>query len=57
MRDKKIPRGMNCLPLARKRPAKGKTISADNIMEIWTNEWVDKGQLASLGESRSPELQ
>ena len=48
---------MNCLSLIRQRPAKGKTITADNIMAIWTNEWVDRGQFASMGESRSPEIQ
>jgi hypothetical protein len=48
---------MNCLSLTRKRPAKGKTISADNIRAIWTNEWFDKGQLASRGELRSRSLE
>ena len=50
---------MNCLFLARKRPAKGKTKSADNITAIRTNEWFDKGQLASMGalRSRPPEIQ
>jgi len=48
---------MNCLPRTRKRPAKGKTIRADHTMTIWTNEWFDKGQLASRGESGSLEIQ
>ena len=44
---------MNCLSLTRKRPARGKTKRADNTMTIWTNEWSEKGQLPSMGESRS----
>jgi hypothetical protein len=48
---------MNCLPLTRKRPAKGKIKRADNPMAIWTNEWYEKGQLPSLGESRSRSLE
>jgi len=48
---------MNFLSLTRKRPAKGKTIRADHTMTIWTNEWFDKGQLASRGELRSRSLE
>jgi len=44
---------MSCLFLTRQRPAKGK----NDIMAIWTNEWFDKGQFASMEESRSPEIQ
>jgi predicted secreted hydrolase len=44
---------MNFLSLTRKRPASGKTKSADNPMAIWINEWNAKGQLLSMGESRS----
>ena len=47
---------MNCRSLTRKRPAKGKTKRADNPMATWTNEWNEKGQLPSLGESRSRSL-
>jgi hypothetical protein len=31
---------MNCLSLARKRPASGKTKSADNPMAIWTKVFI-----------------
>ena len=48
-----VPGAMNCLSLTRKKPARGKTKRADNIMAIWTNEWNEKGQLSSMGESRS----
>jgi len=48
---------MNCLSLTRKRPARGKTKKADKTMAIRTNEWNDKGQLASMGESRSRPLE
>ena len=44
---------MNFLSLTSKRPARGKTKRADNPMAIWTNEWNEKGQLPSMGESRS----
>jgi hypothetical protein len=48
---------MNCLPLTSKRPARGKTKRTDNPMAIWTNEWNEKGQLPSMGESRSRSLE
>jgi hypothetical protein len=48
---------MNCLFLTRKKPARGKTKRADNPMAIWTNEWNEKGQLPSMGESRSRSLE
>jgi hypothetical protein len=48
---------MNCLSLIRKRPARGKTKRADNPMAIWKNEWYEKGQLPSMGESRSRSLE
>jgi hypothetical protein len=44
---------MNCLSLARKKPARGKTKRADNTMITWTNEWNENGQLSLMGESRS----
>ena len=48
---------MNFLSLTSKRPASGKTKRADNPMAIWTNEWNEKGQLPSMGESRSRSLE
>jgi hypothetical protein len=44
---------MNCLSLTRKRPARGKTKRADSTIITWTKEWKEKGQLPSIGESRS----
>ena len=49
--------GMNCLSLTKKRPARGKTKRADSPTAIWTNEWYEKGQLLSTGESRSRSLE
>jgi hypothetical protein len=48
---------MNCLSLTRKKPTSGKTKRADNPMAIRTNEWNEKGQLPSMGESRSGSLE
>ena len=47
------PGGMNCQSLAIKKPARGKTKRADSTMISWIKEWNEKGQLPSMGESRS----
>jgi hypothetical protein len=50
--DKKIPVGMNCLPLTSKTPTNGNAKSTDSSIPLGTNEWCDRAQFTSLAKSK-----